>query len=182
MSADVPTKVPAEFIAGDTWRWTRDLADYPAGTWTATAYFENKDGVFQIAGITDGTAHSFTIAAATTTTYKPGRYGWRLRVTDGTTTTTVESGTVEVLVDPAKAGKTDTRSWARRTLEAIEAFLEGNATTAQQSVTIQGRSIGRWSLAELTQFRKDLRAEVRIEDRGASAGMSRNIKVRFGRG
>lgn len=179
MTASIPESVPKELIAGDTWQWTRDLGDYPAGTWMATVYFENMDGVFNVVGIASGTMYSFTIAAATTTGYKPGRYGWRLRVTDGSTTTTVENGIVEVQIDPAKAGKTDTRSWARRTLEAIEAFLEGNASTAQQSMTIQGRSIARWSLTELTQWRSQLKAEVANEDQAGKAGRGRDIRVRF---
>jgi hypothetical protein len=172
--------VPKQFVAGDSWSWERDLSDYPATTWSAVCYFENKDGVFQVAGVADGDTHTFTIAAATTATYKPGRYGWRLRVTDGATTTTVENGITEVLVDPAAAGTHDTRSWARRTLEAVEAFLEGNATTAQQSMTIQGRSISRWSLPELTKWRKELREEVRSEDQGTRASARRNIKARYG--
>jgi len=178
---DVSTTIPRALIAGDTWQWTRDLSDYPASTWDATVYFENRDGTFSVAGVADGDTHTFTIAAATTTTYKSGRYGWRLRVTDGTTTTTVENGLAEVLVDPAAAGTHDTRSWARRTLEAIEAFLEGNASTAQASMSIQGRSIARWSLPELTKWRNELRTEVKIEDQGSTAGLGRNIKVRFTR-
>lgn len=178
---DVPSSIPRELVAGDTWAWTRDLGDYPASTWTATAYFENKDGVFQAAGVADGDTHTFTIAAATTTTVKPGRYGWRLRVTDGTTTTTVENGISEVLVDPAKAGKVDTRSWARRTLEALEEFLETNAATSQATFSIGGRSVARWQISELTKWRKELQQEVKAEDLGANAASGRNIKVRYGR-
>lgn len=174
----IPSNIPAELIAGDTWQWTRDLSDYPAGTWTATIYFENRDGVFNVAGSASGTTHSFTIAASTTTSYKPGRYGWRLRVTDGSTATTVESGFSEVLVDPAKAGRVDTRSWARRTLEAVEAFLEGNASTAQASMSVGGRQISRWSLPELTKWREQLRSEVQSEESGSKG---RQIKVRYGR-
>src|SRR4051812_36943806 len=116
MTAAIPDSIPKQLIAGDTWVWTRSLADYPAGTWTASVYFEAMQGAFSIAASASSTTHSFTIAGTTTTAYVPGRYGWRLRVTDGTTLTTVESGMVEVLVDPAKAGKVDTRSWAQRTL------------------------------------------------------------------
>lgn len=92
----------------------------------------------------------------------------------------VESGWVEVKPDPASSVKFDHRSWARRTLDAVEAFLEGNATTAQQSMSIAGRSISRWSIAELTQLRNDLRAEVRTEEQGSRAGLGRDIKVRYG--
>lgn len=172
------TKVPVELVAGDTWTWTRELSDFPAGTWIATVYFENSDETFSAVATASGLAHSFLILASTSTTYKPGRYGWRLRVTDGTTTTTVESGITEVLVDPAKSGTVDTRSWARRTLEAVEAFLENNATTAQASMSIQGRSISRWALPDLIDWRNKLKAEVTAEDSKAK-GRGRDIRVRF---
>lgn len=177
----VATKVPEELIAGDTWQWTRELLGYPASSWSATVYFENAGASFSAPAVAAGDTHSFTVGAAETADYRPGRYGWRLRVTDGTTVTTVESGFSEVLVDPAAAGNHDTRSWARRTLEAVEAFLEGNATTAQQAMSVGGRQISRWSLAELTQWRKDLRNEVKMEEQGSRAGLGRNIKVRFDR-
>lgn len=178
MTASIPDSVPRELVAGDTWTWTRELGDYPAGTWTATVYFENKDGVFNVSGTASNTTHSFTIDATTSAAIKPGLYGWRLRVTDGSTTTTVENGMLDVLVDPAKAGRVDTRSWARRTLEAIEAFLEGNASTAQQSMSIQGRSLSRWSLPDLTAFRDKLKSEVATEGPN-KGGKGRTIKVRL---
>lgn len=174
--------VPSELIAGDTWAWSHSLADYPADTWTATVYFENQFQTFNAAGSASGSDHAFSIAAATTAAYKPGRYQWRLRVTDGTTVSTVASGWSEVKINPASAGARDVRSWARRTLEAVEAFLEGNATTAQASMALNGRSISRWSLAELTQWRSQLRQEVRTEEQGSRAGLGRNIKVRHVRG
>jgi hypothetical protein len=179
MTAAIPSSVPTELIAGDTWQWTRDLADYPAGTWTATVYFENKDGVFNVTASASGTTHSFTIAAATTTGYKPGRYGWRLRVTDGTTTTTVENGLTEVQIDPAKAGKADTRTWARRVLDAIEATLEGRASSDQLAMSINGRSISRTPFSELMDARDRFRNEVRAQESPAGSGKGRDIKVRF---
>jgi hypothetical protein len=103
-----------------------------------------------------------------------------VRVTDGTSVHVVETGWCEVEPDPASAQKVDHRSWARRTLDAIEAFLEGNATTAQQAITIGGRSISRWSLPELMQWRDKLRAEVSTEEQGSAAGLGRDIKVRYG--
>lgn len=177
---DVPSSLPSVLIAGNTWQWDREYSDYPAGTWTATAYFENQSKTFSAAGVAEATAHRFTIAAATTAGYPAGRYRVRVRVTDGSQVFIAETVHVDVDLDPAAAGTADTRSWARRTLDAVEAFLEGNASTAQQSMTIQGRSISRWSLPELTKWREQLRAEVRTEERGTRAGAGRNIKVRYG--
>lgn len=181
MTATVPDIIPASLVAGDTWIFDRDYSDYPRPTWTATAYFENAEESFSVASTLNGTAQRFTIAAATTATYEAGRYRVRVRVTDGSSTYVAESAWVDVQLDPAKAGNQDPRTWARRTLEAVEAFLEGNASTAQQSMSIAGRSLSRWSLAELTQFRNDLRNEVRTQEQGSNAGLGRNIKVRYAR-
>lgn len=177
----VPENVPAELIAGDTWQWTRELSEYPAGTWTITYYFENKDQVFNAAASAVGTIHSVTIAAATTLGYKPGRYRWRARAESGGVKKTVESGWLEVQVDPAAAGTKDVRTQARRTLDAVEATLEGRASSDQLAMTLNGRSISRTPLRELREWRDQLRAEVRIEEQGSNAGLGRNIGVRFNR-
>jgi len=182
VTAAIPSAVPSELIAGDTWAWARDLSDYPASaSWGSTIYFENAQGTFSVAATVSGSTHTFSVGAATTAGYRAGRYGWRLRVTDGTTVTTVESGFAEVKSNPATSTKNDTRSWARRTLDAVEAFLEGNATTAQASMSVQGRSISRWSLSELLAFQQNLEARVRAEEQGTKAGSGRDIKVRFSR-
>lgn len=172
--------IPASLIAGDTWEWSAGYGDYPAGTWAATAYFENSSEAFSVSSTADGTEHLFAAAAAATDDFKAGRYFVQVRVVSGSESYTVESGWCYVKTDPASSVKVDHRSWARRTLEAVEAFLEGNATTAQQSMSIAGRSISRWPISELMQFRNELRAEVRTEEQGSAAGLGRNIKVRYG--
>jgi hypothetical protein len=173
--------LPTELLAGSTWQWDRDYGDYPQPTWIATAYFEKADKTFNVAAVASGTAQRFTIAAATTATYPPGHYRIRVRVTDGATVAIAESGWCDIEVDPAAAGTYDTRTDARKMLDAINAFLIGNASTAQASMSIAGRQISRWSLAELTAWRDKLKIEVRTEEQGVSAGRGRNIKVRFGR-
>jgi len=177
----VTDQVPAEVIAGDTWSWTRSFADYPAGTWALTYYFENKDGVFQATATPSGIDHAVTILASTTAGYKAGSYRWSARLSSAGVSITLETGWIKVKTDPAAAGKADPRGWARRTLEAIEAFLEGNATTAQAAMTLNGRSISRWSLNDLIAWRDKLRAEVRTEE-SSTSGTGRTIKLRMSRG
>ena len=172
--------IPSSLVAGDTWQWDADYGDYPQPTWGATAYFQNSSNEFTVGAVANGTAHRFSTSAATSAALKAGSYYVQVRVTDGTSPAIVESGWCTVKADPASAGKVDYRSWARRTLDAIEAFLEGNATTAQQAISIAGRSISRWSMPELMQFRNELRAEVRTEEQAEQAGVGRDIKVRFG--
>lgn len=173
---------PSEHIAGDTLRVTRSYSDYPAGTWTATLYGENRDGTFSQAATASGTDHLFTIPAATTAALKPGRYRINVRVTDGSVVETAESDIwMDIAIDPAAAGTRDVRSWARRTLDAIEATLEGRATDGQQAMSVNGRSLSRIPIPELLQMRDKLRAEVRTEEQGESAGLGRNIKIRLSR-
>lgn len=178
---DIPTTLPTALVAGNTWIWDRSYADYPASSWTATAYFERVDKTFSAAASASGSAHRFTIAAATTASYPAGHYRIRVRVTDGTQVFIAESGWCDVEVDPAASGTTETRSWARRTLDALEQLLEQFATTAIQSGSIEGRSYSRSDLQSLTQWRDKLRVEVQREEMGSKAAASRNIKVRLSR-
>lgn len=161
----IPTARPEQLVAGDTWRWTRDLADYPAGTWTLTYYFENKDAVYSAVASASGTTHSITVAAATTAAYKPGRYRAYARVTDGSVIETVvsETGWLDILPDFAAAGKMDHRSWAQRTLDALKAAYEGRADTDQLNTSIGGRSIGRMSKKELREEIEALERKVQRE-------------------
>jgi hypothetical protein len=172
--------VPSSLTAGDTWEWTRDLADYPAGTWTLTYYFSKAGKQFSAAATADGATHDVSVTAATTAPYPAGRYRWTARVVSGSESFTVEDGWVDVAANPA-TDTSDPRSTPRQLLDAINCFLIGNATTAQQSMTINGRSISRWSLPELTAWRDKLKGEVQAEEAGSNAGLGRNIKVRFGR-
>jgi hypothetical protein len=171
--------LPTDLVGGVTWIWDRDYADFPRPTWAATAYFEKAGAAFSIAATQNGTAQRFTIAAATTAGYAAGRYRIRVRVTDGASVYIAESGWCDVEIDPAAAGTVDPRSWSARTLAAIESFLEGNASSAQASMTIQGRSIARWALQDLLSWRDKLRAEVRTEEGSTASGKGRDIKVRF---
>lgn len=173
--------VPSSLTAGDTWEWTRDLADYPAGTWTLTYYF-SKGGSAPIsaAATADGTTHAVSVSAATTAAYAAGRYRWTARASAGSEAFTAEEGWVEVKPNPATS-TVDPRSQRRQELDAINCFLLGNATTAQQSMSIGGRSMSRWDHKELEDYRDRLEARVRAEEAGASAGRGRDIKVRLGR-
>ena len=171
--------IPSSLTAGDTWSWTEDYGIYPADSWTALAYFENSAESFSVTATADGTAQEFAATSAETAVFVAGSYYVQVRVTDGSESFTVETGWCSVQANPASDVKHDHRSWARRTLDAVEAFLEGNASTAQQAMSIAGRSISRWSLADLLKFRAELRGEVRAEEQGASAGSGRDIKARY---
>jgi hypothetical protein len=182
-----PEQVPDQLVVGDTWVWTRSLTDYPASTYTGAWYFENKSSQISISAVASGDIHTVSVAKATTAAYTAGEYRWRFVATkiSDSTRTSVESGWVSVLADPAATGRVDWRSHARKTLAAIEAVIEGRATTDQESMSINGRSISRISIADLLKFRDYYKAEVSSEKAAeavaAGLGSPKRIYVRFGR-
>lgn len=178
-------QIPANLVAGDTWAWTRSLADYSAATHSATWYFENKDAAFSIAASASGASFAASVIPATTAGYRAGAYRWRLVVTRTADSArfTVETGVVAVLPDPAAAGMMDWRSHARRTLDAIEAVIEGRASVDQMAVALNGRSLQRTPIADLLmlrdRYRRDVRAEEAAERVAAGGASGRRIVTRM---
>lgn len=176
--------VPTEFVAGDTWEWTGSFADYPAGTWTVVYYFENADDNFQVIGAPSGTDHSFSVDATTTADIETGSYRWFARATSGTTVKTIadENGWLKILTDPAASGDYDWRSSARKLADALDDFFEKKISGKQLdqiSMSIAGRSISRMSLPELWAFKKQVEQEADASEAGSSAGIGRDMLVRF---
>jgi hypothetical protein len=174
-------KVPDSATAGDTWRWTLDMPEFPSPTWDATIYFQNTDGSFSQAAVDDGTRHAFTLAAATTAGKKAGKYKWFVRLTDGTNVETALEGWIDIEPDPSKSGGSDLRSQARKMLDAVEATLLGRATSDQLAMSINGRSLSRIPLTELKDWRAQLREEVKTAEGKNVGGKGRRIKVRLTR-
>lgn len=189
MSADIPTTEPPELRAGDTWKWTRSLDDYPASAgWTLKYRFKSAAGGFEIVASTDGDGYSITVAAATTGVYASGRYTWAAWVEGGSSEKySVDSGTLDVLPDyrSGVAGAAlDDRTHARKTLDAIEAVIENRASLDQQRYQINGRELFRTPIPELLKFRQLYKAEVRSEEMAEriknGTGIGGRIQFRLG--
>lgn len=181
MAVSVPTKEPTTVRAGDTWEWTTSLADYPAGTYTLTYTFWNASAAFTATASASGSDHLVDIAPATTVGYASGRYEWVARASDGTDTYTVAAGVLQVL--PAVGSSMDTRSHARKMLDAITATLESRATTDELDLvtaSFNGRSMTR---VELIKLRQHYLAAVNQEEQAAKLARGENtgriFQVRF---
>ena len=177
--------IPSRIQAGDTLSLTYSDADYPASSYTVTAYLRGPVNA-DIAYSADGDNHAATVAAATTATWSAGIYRYTLRADDGAGGyTTLETGWTEVLADLAAVTATSTNaSHAKTVLDAIEAVIENRATSDQLRVKINNREIEKLSLSELYQFRAKYRAEYQQELRAngiANAlGVSGNqVRVRL---
>lgn len=170
MTATIPDNEPAELRAGDTWKWTRSLADYSAAAgWTLKYRFRHPTAAgFEIVASASGSDFAITVAAATTAAYTAGKYTWQAWVEGGSSEKySVDEGTLAVLPDyrsGTASATLDDRSHARKVLEAIEAVIENRASRDQESYKIADRELKRTPLADLLKLRTRYQAEAAAEE------------------
>lgn len=179
----IPTTEPASLNAGDTAQWLKTLADYPASEGWVLAYaLVNTGQRIAFTAAAQGDAHLVSVPAATTAAWAPGAYDFRASVSKGADVFTVGAG--RITIAPAFGAAVDARSQARRTLEAIEATLEGRASSATAEYQIAGRQMRYIPVPELLtlrdRYRRDVRAEEAAERIKAGLGNPGRIYVRFG--
>ena len=186
MAADVSTKEPDQVRAGDTIKWEKELADYPADdSWVLKYSFRGNSATIDLTASASGSKHAITIAAATSTAYTSGVYDVLGFVEKGSERYTVYSGTIEILADLEAAGSTyDGRTHVKKTLDAIEAVLENRATKEILESNIEGVSIKRIPHTDLIIMRGRYLAwhkeEQAAENIKLGMGTGRNIFTRFG--
>lgn len=176
---DIPDCEPKSFRAGDTVKWTRTHADYPASEWTLK-YFLVKDGEEEeVAATADGDTHSITIAASTTANYDPGRYMFQGRFEKDTEYYTEYQGVIEVLKEFEGSSGYEWRIHAEQALENIEAVLLDKATVDNLSYTIAGRSLSKYSWEELRDMRTHYKKEILAFDRKHGLKRGQKIQIQF---
>lgn len=187
--ATTPTTEPVTLIAGDTLAWRREdlTGDYPAsGGWALAYRLVNAAGKIDIAAAADGAAFAVSVPAATTASYAPGDYTWVATVTKAGERHTIDTGRITVRADLASAATADTRSSARKALDAADAALEAYGAKAYlQTFAVAGRQQTFHSPGDFLAYRSRLQAEVAREtnaERLAQGLAPRNkLLVRFRR-
>jgi hypothetical protein len=185
MAATIPSIEPRSARAGDTWAWTRDLPDYPAGSWTLTYLLYSAAGVWPITATADGDTHAVAATQGETSQIPAGRFDWTASVSDGTDRYQVGSGAIQVLPDLSSAASYDGRSHARRMLDAINAIMEGRAGEGDIDLvrTSFGDRAAEFDLERLMRMRQQYAWACQAEDnaerlaRGDQSG--RYIATRF---
>ena len=147
--------VPAVIVQGDTVTWTSRNITYPSTDgWTLTYTLQITGTAHTVVAVgnSDG-SYTATIPSTVSATYAGGNYRFQGVVTSGSDRHTVEQGTLFVELDFATNPDANSESEVKRALDAVEANLLGKATSDQQSYTIQGRSLTRYSIEELQSLR-----------------------------
>ena len=186
MMSDIPNVEPSRITAGDSAKWTKDVPQFlPADGWVVT-YAIVRDGTRIAITSTnngDGT-HLVNVPASTTASWTAGAYHWQAYATKAATSERYTVAAGQIIVDANFAvGAVDARTHAQKTLDALEATLEGRATSDQMAYSIGGRSISKMSPEQLLTWRDKYRAEVAAEAKAqkiaAGAGGAGTVRVRF---
>lgn len=171
--------LPKHFSAGTTLRVTATLTAYPAPDWSLSVILRGA-GTIDLQATADGNAHLIEVDAATTQSWAAGSYWYSVRVTDGTDTFEVESGTIQIAADLLSAtADYDGRSHVKRMLDAIEAVMEKRATLDQERYRINNRELYRTPMAELIKLRDKYRNEYAREKQAKQGRFGRKHLVRF---
>ena len=175
MTAPIPTTEPTSITAGDTVAWRKTLGDYPASAgWTLAYAFINSSAKFTITATASIDDHAVSVDAATTAGYTAGTYSWVATVTKASERYTVGSGTAIVQPNLSAASTYDTRSAAKKALDAADLALATYGAKAYlQSYEIAGRSQRFQDPAAFMAYRDRLKAEVRREQAAADIAAGR---------
>lgn len=181
MLPDFPTTVRA----GDTFASTYSLPEYPASSWVLTFTLISAATKITLTAAAVGLDHAATASATTAATWAPGAYTWVAHVTSGAQRVTLNAGATQVLPDLAAATSYDTRTPARKALEAVDAALATYGAKAYiQTIQVGERQHTFVSPGDFMKFRDQLRTEVQreenIERLNKGLGSKNRLLVRFG--
>lgn len=166
MTTSTPTTEPSTITPGDTVKWTKTLADYPANDgWVLTYELVKASTRITITASASGADHAVNVSATTSSGYVAGTYDWRARISKSTEVYTI--GTGRITIHASFGSAIDARSNMRQALEAIEATLAGRATSATAEYEIAGRRLKYIPLTELLVLRDRYRMDIAREDASA---------------
>lgn len=135
-------------------------------------------------GAIDGEDVNFKLAPADTATHATGLYFYQIFANKNSDVYVIESGRISVNASIGATGEFDGRTVAERIVDAIDALIEGRATSDQQSYVIASgagsRSLSRIPVLELKQLRKEYAAIAVAERRARNGeGIFKNHRITF---
>lgn len=158
MAPPIPSREPNSIFAGDTVKFSRTFADYPATAWTLAYLFRGPSELVEQTAAVSGSGFLMTIDAGDTERLLAGTYQWSARATSISSgeTYTVARGVLEVVL---VAGAV-VQSHNEKMLAAINAALEGRVVADVQLYTIGGRMVTKIPFEKLLHFKGVYEAKV----------------------
>lgn len=147
---------PTQFTAGDVVEWTWSAADWSSIDGYTSFYVFVVPGVQKtVAGSPDGSGGwTYRIESAASAAWIPGQYGWQRYVSLLGDRRTTGTGRIAVAANfEAATVGVDPRAEYEKTIDAIDATLQGRAGSDIASYTVGGRSLAKMTVSELLQLR-----------------------------
>lgn len=186
----IPSQEPTSLIAGDTAKWLKSLAAYPATEgWTLEYQLINKNHKITIAATPQGNDFLINVAAGVTVNWAADEYAYRAQVSKSGEVYTVASGTI--IVKPSfNVNNLDTHTPARKILEALMAAYQTALTDRAfvQEYEIAGRRMKFMNMSDWIKAIEYWKTQVTLEARadnlvnGLSGGFGNKLLVRFKNG
>ncbi len=176
--ADIPTSIPDKIRAGATLTFKVSFADYSAASgWAVTYSFRSALGGFNFTSTASASSHLVSVPFADTAQWLAGDYVGVGIVSDGVVKVEVWSGGLTVLPNIASAEQgADLRTQAKRTLDNINAVIEGRATSSILESTVEGTQLRRIPTADLILLADRYTAIVQSEQRAIDAANGKSTK------
>lgn len=192
MPPSVPTAPPDKIVRNSDVSWTVDLADFTAGTDTLVYTLISAEDQVEVTATQSGSLFLTTLTDTITGALTIGDYYLQARVTSAGTVYQLngEQGLpqldhrLKVVRDAAEHDTgADLRSHAVKTLDALQATIEGKATKDQSSYTIGNRSLSHMTVDELLRwqdyYQRKVDDELAVIGRQQGKSSHSKKKVRF---
>lgn len=182
MAPLTPTGVPAQVIAGDTWKWRiQDLQDYPfSESWQLLYEFVGIAALHitqaMVVYASTGADAGFWVITVPlgSTTIAAGRYRLLGRMVGSGTYAgleyTISDDVVVLIANPRTAAAGDFQTQAEKMLAKIDAEisarLSGTAGSAHESYQVDGRALNKVTLHDLNRLRGKYAGRVYREKTG----------------
>lgn len=174
-------EIPKKIVAGNSVSWRQALSDFPAPTWILYYHLINATGLITITAAADGADHLVEIAPSTSADYLAGDYEFQkvIKKSDDSERYQIGSGSITVAPDySANSAGLDARSFAKRTLDYLEALIEGKVQKDRANYSVHGRQLSAYSWEEIYKIYEDFKAQYAAELR-KKRGRSSTVKVTF---
>lgn len=175
--------LPRAQRAGDSFSWRQSLNEHTAANGWALALrlIPQAGSAIELSGTASGSDWDFAATGAQTADWPAGRYTTALVATRAAERSTLAADALQVFPNLATATTHDSRSFARRMLDAIESALIGRATNDELDlIEVQIYSRGQKRGQDvLLAARSKFKIEVQREEAAAGRGRSGRVYVRF---
>jgi hypothetical protein len=178
-------EIPRNIVAGDSIEWVDYLGDYLSSEWSLKYVLVSPLAKIEITSVadTESNGHLFSIPSTTTDSWQPGDYGYQVYTISGSDRKTIGRGFLTIEIDFSKQEKYDARPWLDRVIEALQASIEGRASSSQLLFEISGSRIEHISHLDqrelLNGYRKDRAARNRARAIAQGKSPFGTVRVEF---